>query len=282
MARTQEQILAQINEEADRHAALAELQRNTSRVSVWRYIKQTTAFAIRTIEEMLDTHSAEVEARLNRQRIGTPAWYAEQALRYQRGQKVALIDGRPGYATDVPDARIIRHVAVEEATDSDGNKTGIIKVKAVKAGATPGAPYEVLTEEEKKSFQAYLNAITFAGLHVTASSDEAVPVQVTATIQVDAQLIVATGDAAGTSVGGAEKPVEEAIRAYLRDLPFNGVIRRTAIVDAIQEVAGVVDVGITSLQANSTAFTATHKPAAGHASYADGSSLSYQTGLITS
>ena len=150
MARTQEQILAQINEEADRHAALAELQRHTSRISVWRHIKQSAAFAIRTIEEMLDTHSAEVESRLNRQRIGTRAWYAEQALRYQHGQKVALIDGRPGYATDAAEARIIRHLAVEEATDDDGNKTGIIKVKAVKAGETPGAPYEVLTEEEKQ------------------------------------------------------------------------------------------------------------------------------------
>ena len=47
---------------------------------------------------------------------------------------MALIDCRPGYATDLPEARIIRHLAVEEATDDDGNKTGVIKIKAVKAG----------------------------------------------------------------------------------------------------------------------------------------------------
>ena len=183
MARTQEQILAQINEEADRHASLAELQRHTSRISVWRHIKQSTAFAIRTIEEMLDTHSAEVEARLNRQRIGTRAWYAEQALRYQHGQKVALIDGRPGYATDLPEAQIIRHLAVEEAT---GAEAGTMYVKVVKGD--PAGGFEAMTSAELTAFSAYMEALSFAGIQVVASSAMDTSTSVAGTIQIDPHL----------------------------------------------------------------------------------------------
>ena len=273
MARTQEQILRQINEEADRHVELAELQRNRSRVSVWGYVKQVVAFAIRTLEELFDTHRAEVQALIEQQQIGSLLWYKEQALRWQKGDQLALVDGSPAYLKNHPDARILRHVAVSEDTE-----TGTISVQAVKAGDAPGAPYTPLTEVEQQAFQAYLNAITFAGLRATASSEAAVAVRIDAKVQVDAQLITTSG----TAIGSTQKPVEEALKSYLRDLPFNGVVRRTAIVDAIQAVPGVIDVRITALQGADSAFVATYLPASGHAILDEASTLTYQTDLITS
>jgi len=43
-------------------------------------------------------------------------------------------------------------------------------------------------------------------------------------------------------------PVEDAVNAYLKNLPFNGVFSQTALVDAIQAASGVNDFVITSTQ----------------------------------
>ena len=283
MARTQQDILEQINETANQHTELAELQSNTSRVSAWGYIKQTLAFAIRSLEELFDHHQQEIKHLIENQQIGSLQWYKTQALKWQKGDKLSLRDHRPAYLKDNPGARLITHAAVEEGT---GNDKGSVLIKVVKAktGASADAPYTPLSEEERSAFQGYLNAITFAGIRLTASTGEAVAIQVAAKIQVDAQLM----NADGTAVGSTDKPVEQAIKAYLRDLPFNGIIRKTALVDAIQAVPGVLDVLITSLKHPNDAgddveaFVATHQPASGHATLGTDTSLSYQITLITS
>ena len=144
------------------------------------YAKQVVDFAIRTLEEPFDVHKEEVQALIDQQRIGSLLWYKEQALRWKRGNQLAIVSGRPTYLRDNSEARILRHVAVSEDTSK-----GAISVKAVKAGDNPG-PYTPLEAEELQAFQAYLNAITFAGLKTVASSEAAVAVRVTAKVQVDA------------------------------------------------------------------------------------------------
>ena len=69
----------------------------------------------------------------HRSRIGTLAWYASQAKRYQKGHKLALINGRPGYTREEPETRIIKHVAIEEDATN-----GTINIKTVKDGASSG------------------------------------------------------------------------------------------------------------------------------------------------
>ena len=271
MPRTQQQILAQINEEADKQAVLATLQGNTSRVSVWKYAKQVVAFAIRTLEEMFDTHKTEIRQIIDSRQIGTPAWYAEQAKAFQLGEPLTLINHVPGYASDNPQARIVRHAAVEEGT---GSEKGTVIIKAVKEVAEALTP---LSAEEKLAFQSYMEQITFAGIQVQTKSEAAEEVTLHATLQVDHQLI----DTKGKKVDTEEKPVEEAVANYLRTLPFNGVIRRTALEDAIQTVPGVIDLATYSNTAKTRPFSTTLKPASGHAVLASGSSFSYQAENIS-
>ena len=270
MARTLQQILAQINEEADKQAVLATLQTNTSRVSVWRYAKQTVAFAIRTLEEMFDTHKQQVQQIIDSRQIGTPAWYATQAKAFQLGEPLALINNVPGYASDNPDAQIIRHAAVEEGT---GSSKGTVIIKAVKEMAAVLMP---LSAVEKAAFQGYMEQITFAGIQVQVKSEAAQELTLHATIQVDHQLI----DSKGKRVGTAEQPVEEAVANYLRTLPFNGLIRRTALEDAIQQVPGVIDLATYANSAKTQSLATTQKPDAGHAVLAAGSTFAYQNTRI--
>ena len=271
MSRTQQQILAQINEEADKQAVLATLQGNTSRVSVWKYAKQVVAFAIRTLEEMFDTHKNEVQRIIDSRQTGTPAWYAEQAKAFQLGEPLTLINHVPGYASRNPQARIVRHAAVEEGT---GSEKGTVIIKAVKEMTEKLVPLSV---EEKVAFQSYMEQITFAGIQVQVKSEAAAEITLHATIQVDHQLI----DNKGKKVGTEEKPVEEAVTNYLRTLPFNGVIRRTALEDVIQKVPGVIDLATFSNQGKTQPFSTTLKPTPGHAVLASRSIFTYQSQNIT-
>ena len=283
MARTQTDILREINQEANRHADLAALQSNRSRVSVWGYVKQVVAFAIRTLEEGFDTHKKEIRTLLDNQQTGTLNWYREQALKWQRGHQLRIQDNRVFYAKNDPSSQIITHAAVEEST---GRQAGTIQVKVVKDDPK-GDVYEALSTDELTAFSAYMKAVAFAGLNVQSSSAEAVPISITGTIQIDPQQLTTLG----TQVSDTNrKPIEEALDAYLRDLPFNGIIRRTALVDAIQAVPGVVDVFISELKhylpppaapGTGSPFKVTHQPSSGHASLSKPPALTYQTNTIS-
>ena len=283
MARTQTEILGQINEAADRYVELASLQSNTSRVAVWSYVKNVAAAAIRSLEEGFDAHKKEVQGLLSNQQLGTLRWYEQQALSYQKGNTLTVQADRVFYAEDHgPEARIIKHAAVEEGTD---DSAGTVYIKVVKDDPAGGG-FEALTEDELTAFSAYMEALSFAGIKTEASSAAAVPISVKGTIQVDPQRLTTSG----TSLSDpSRKPIEEALREYLRDLSFNGIIRRTALVDVIQATPGVVDVYVSELKhyatgetpGSGTLFKVTHKPSSGHATLFEPTALTYQTETIS-
>ncbi len=277
MARTEEEILATINEEADKQAVLADLQSNYSRVSVWRYVKQLIAFVIHTIESYYDNHKREIKAMIESQHVGTTGWFAEQARAFQLGHKLSLVNHRPVYLTKDPAAQIISHVAIQEGT---GLEKGTVIVKAVKNNAQ-GRP-TALSSVEQIAFQGYLANITFAGLKTTVLSATAAAMRVYATIQVDGQVFHVDTVNQGELIAGGGKPVEEAISNYLRNLPFNGIIRRTAIIDSIQAVPGVIDVSVSYyLYDGGVGFISTSQPNSGHAILSSASTFAYQTTTIT-
>ena len=74
---------------------------------------------------------------------------------------------------------------------------------------------------------------------------------------------------------------EEAVKNYLRNLPFNSILRRTSLVDAVQTVPGVIDLCLTQVKQGSTTIPATYMPPSGHAKMANPSAFTYQTNLIT-
>ena len=277
MARSLQNIIQSINDEADTHQELSTLQENPSRVSVWNYIKQVIAFVAHSLERLFDDHERRVEQLLEQQQVGTPKWYVRQALLYQHGTKVGIVQHRPGYAIVDPSLQIVKHAAVE----IPASPAGTLYMKVVKGGANetlvPLSP-----EEELKGFQSYMNAITFAGIRVVASSASAVKVKINATVQVNLQLITLEG----TQIGSEKNPVEDAINAYFRALPFNGWVRVSAIEDAMQNVPGVIDIYINSLEYLSPTnawvrFRKSFRPASGHAELESTSQFAYQENIIT-
>jgi len=57
-------------------------------------------------------------------------------------------------------------------------------------------------------------------------------------------------NSSGNRIDGTEnEPVQNAIKAYLKALPFNGMLVRNTLIDIIQAVPGVYTPNITSVQA---------------------------------
>jgi len=49
-------------------------------------------------------------------------------------------------------------------------------------------------------------------------------------------------DSNGSRIDGlGDTPVQDAIRGFLKDLPFNGEFRKTALVDVLQKIPGCAD-----------------------------------------
>ena len=256
MARTQAEILQEINTYADAQAPLATLQSNTSRVSVWRLCKQLLAHFIHAYEVLRDQHQEAVLKLLLGQQVGSKQWYAEHARAFQYGHDVVLVDNRPAYVDDDLDARIISHVSV-----TANDQTGKIYCKVVTQDAAGNLT--PLTNLQKGAFQAYMSQIGFAGLPILVQSEAALSVRFTAYIQVDNQRIDPT---TGRALGTEKEPVKEALDTFLQQLPFDGLLKGTALTDAVQAVPGVLDVLLLPfyLEGDATAHYASARPLSGH------------------
>jgi hypothetical protein len=88
-----------------------------------------------------------------------------------------------------------------------------------------------LSGAELTSLNGFLNDINFAGVNYIASSLDADKLYLKANIFYDGQYSTTISDA-----------VIDAIDTYLANLPFDGTVKLTSIVDAIQSVTGVTDV----------------------------------------
>ena len=177
MARSEKDILQEINEATGREAALVSLQNNTSRVSFWQAIKRVVTVAIRTLEQTFEAHRREIADTIARQEVGTPRWYRQKALQFQYGDAPVVSDSTITYNTRDDSKRTVKHAAVAEGA-------GTLIIKAVKArGGTP----EPLNAVEKEALDAYMQAVRFAGLSLTIRSEAADKLYLRGSVEVDTQ-----------------------------------------------------------------------------------------------
>ncbi|MCC3159529.1 hypothetical protein LJ737_19965 [Hymenobacter sp. 15J16-1T3B] len=254
MARSLATIRASLDAAQAAQPALAPLNSPsaTSMPSLW---KNVVAFCSFQLETLWDVFRAEVDAIIDRARPGTPAWYADQAYKFQLGDTLTVDDNGIRYPAGSTGARIITRAAAKE---SDAN--GVLKlfVKVAKDGTAPGtlAP---LSDSERVQVQGYFDRIRFAGTRLEVVSRAADRLQVFGQVYYDPLL----------SVDGVKAAVAASVRAYLGRLEFDGLVYVAQIEDAIQAVAGVKDVRLTDVKkrvgsAAAVAITRVYETEAGY------------------
>lgn len=250
----------------------ADFNNTFSKVSIESLILYIIAASIWTLEKLFDTHTEEVTEYIATMKPHSLRWYVEKAKAFLYG--VPLIDGTDQHnTTGMTDEQINQAKIVTFAACTEANATLYLKV--AKAGPAP------LTTDEKAAFVAYLHEIKDAGVRIDVISEQGDYLNLNMVIYYDPLLINAKGENKATG----NKVVEDAIKAYIENIPFNGEFRKNELEDAIQAVEGVVMVELGVVEHSETGGDGTYeevipycKPTSGYFKFdhADLSGVTYQ------
>lgn len=230
MARTIEEICNEILAEKANHSELSGLD-STSDTAIYKLWAYITAVCIWTLEKIYDAHKAEINAAIATKKPHGLMWYREKALQFQYG--VDLLPNSEVYnnaglnESQINLLRIVKYAAV---TEVDG-KLRIKVAKIVANDLTQLAPGELA------AFTNYISRIKDAGVRIKPESLPADALQLGLDIWYNPLVLKSDGTRID---GGNSKPVEDAVKAFLKQLPFNGEYSNTRLVDYLQTVDGVV------------------------------------------
>lgn len=208
--------------------------------AVYRNFTYIVAVAIFIFEGLFDQGRKEVDDKIYNQKSGRLPWYRTMALAFQFG--FDLVPDKDYYnngnasTEEIEASKIIKYAAVVE---SDTESRIIIKI----AAEVDGVLSDFTDPTQVEAIEAYFKEIKWPGL-ITIINYKADQLYLNIQIKRNAQLI----DNNGLSIADANYPVNEAIAEFMKELPFNGELRLSALVDKLQLITGVIDVTLLSAQ----------------------------------
>ena len=230
MARTIQEIQELIYQAKAQEPALSELN-STSKVAIWRLWVYIIAVAIWGLEKIFDLHRADIDKRLAELKPHTARWYRSKALAFQYGFDLLTDSDKfnnQGHTEEAIEAsKIVKYSAVIESK----NEGRLI----VKIAGEQGDTLQPITDAQKQAFESYLQEIKDAGVRLSVVNYLPDVLHLQMKIVYDPLLL----DSNGQSIIHATKPVETAIKDYLKRLPFNGELVLAHLIDALQQAEGV-------------------------------------------
>lgn len=229
------------NSTLDNAETLLQNLTTTSKVAIWRLWLWIFAVGSWIIEVLFDTHKSEITSILASERPHTLRWYAEESKKYQYGYAMVWQDNAYSYAVIDESAKIIQYAA---ASEKDGKV--VLKVANLLNGVK--VPLNYL---QKATFSTFWDKWRDAGVKLEIVSLAADTMKVTMTIIRDRLVLASNNSLLRDS---SVFPINDAIKAFGDNLEFDGILRLSKLIDAIQAAEGVVDVKI---------YSASVKPAGG-------------------
>lgn len=230
MARTIQEIQTLILQAKAQEPALSELN-STSKVAIWRLWVYIIAVAIWSLEKLFDQHRADIDKRLAELKPHTARWYRSKALAFQYGFDLLPDSDKfnnQGHTEEAIEAsKIVKYSAVIESK----NEGRLI----VKIAGEQGDTLQPITDAQKQAFESYLQEIKDAGVRLSVVNYQPDVLHLQMKIVYDPLVL----DSNGQSILHATNPVEEAIKSYLKRLPFNGELVLAHLIDALQQAEGV-------------------------------------------
>lgn len=220
------------------NAVLSVALTSSSMSAIYRQFTYIVAVAIWTLETLFDLHTSENQTAIFNQKSGRLSWYRTMALKFQYGFDLVTdhdyFDNTGFTDEQIKASKIIKYAAVNEAVQSS---RVILKI----AGESEGV-LSPISEEQREAFDAYINEIKWAGVKVTTINY--LPDRLFLSIQIKRDALVLNEQ--GMSRANGNYPIIEAIQQFMRQLPFDGELRLSALVDRLQVVEGVKDATIIS------------------------------------
>lgn len=199
-------------------------------VSIENILFYIVAACSHVLEVLFDQFKADVDEKISRAVVASVPWYYKIAKEFQYGDALVFNEATQQYSYPKEDEkkRLVKYVAVRDRESS---------VEILASGETGGQP-TVLSDDVLTAFKQYLNRVKIAGVILSVRSLPADSISITATIRIDPLVI----DRTGTRIKDGSFVIENAVNAYLRNIIYGGTFNKTKLVDAIQNVEGVLDV----------------------------------------
>ena len=241
MARSITEIYDEIVAEMTTFSSLQELQPNIhdaqtlltvittqSKVAIWKLYIWIFAVAAWVQEVLLDKHRLEVEQRALEITVGNIPWYRDQSFIFQFGDALQYINNKYIYPVIDESKQVIKRCSVIEAGTQ-------VRIKVAKlSGTTPVK----LSISELTSFISYIQQVKVAGTDVAVISEDADKLKVGFNVHYNPLVMSPTGELISEP---GTYPVHDSINNYIQQLPFDGVLNLTKLIDAVQAAKGVVD-----------------------------------------
>ena len=201
-----------------------------SAVSIENILFYIVAACSHVLEVLFDQFKADVDDKISRAVVASVPWYYKIAKEFQYGDALIFNEAtlQYGYEQVSEKKRIVKYVAVRDRG---------ISVEILASAEAGGQP-AILSDDVLTAFKQYLNRVKIAGVILSVRSLPADNISITATIRIDPLVI----DRTGTRIEDGSFVVENAVNAYLRNIIYGGTFNKTKLVDAIQNVEGVLDV----------------------------------------
>lgn len=226
MARTIAEIQQSIIDAKQDDPSLAGLT-STSNVSIWLLWTYIVAVCQWVLETFFDDHKAEVDSIIATQRPHTLQWYVTKARQFQYGVALPFESDRYAAISEDPTVSIINYAAAVELSS-------LVRLKVATLSGGVLAP---LSPAQLTSFTAYIQQIKDAGVRMQITSGEPDVLRLKLTIYYDPLVL----DAAGSRIDGtATQPVLDAVKVFLKLLPFNGLFVLNNLIATLQAIDGVV------------------------------------------
>lgn len=233
---------------------------STSQTSIWRLFIYIVATAVWTHEKLWDLFKADIDETIAALKPHSLRWYAEKAKQFQYGYD--LVDEADYYDNSGEDeqlveaSKVVDYAAVVEQTRG-------LRIKVAK---DDGADLVPLTNDELDAFIYYMKQIKDAGVRLNITTGVADNLKAALTVVYNPLVLNAEG---GRIDGTDLTPVQNAIKNYLKNLPFNGILSLQKLIDQIQAVEGVEDLKLTSARARYgllpfTTINITYQPDSGY------------------
>lgn len=231
---------------------------SNSVVAVWRLWLWIVAVGSHTVELLIDKHRSEVETFVANKEWGTLAFLRQKALEFQFGYSLTFNGSQFVYSTIDESAKIVERAAVVVSGQT-------VQFKVAKLD-NDGLP-EKLTSPEKTAFASYIDGLVYAGTQYAVISDDPDDIKLDLEIVFDPLVLSVDGSLITDPTNFI---VRDTINNFISNLPFNGVLNLTSLIDTLQLIDGVVDPVLNSAFAKYggfpySAIDKNYVPFAGHA-----------------
>lgn len=207
-----------------------------STVSFENILFNIISYAHFLLEQLFDQHKQEIDTRILEQKSGTRNWYKNKYLNFQFGFDLLpdsdVFDNSLATLEQIEASKIIDYCTVIESLESNR--------LIVKIARDIDGELSHHTPEQLESIDAFGEEIKYAGVKIKRVSIPADKLILNLVVFRDPLVISDTG----MSILNANQPVEDRIKAYMKELPFNGELVLNDMIEQLRKVPGVINVHI--------------------------------------